>query len=175
MRSKLILKKALQDFAGSLIVVSHDRYFLDGLVEKIYDFNNHKITAYTGNIFDFLKKKNIDSLTRLNSCIKTEKKYPRQKTGKEAYIRKKEFHKEEKRITRAISAAEALIEELETKLNKLTEQIRSPSGIKASDEKEISIFIEYGNYKKALEEKILLWEKLHLELTDLKVKTYNEN
>ncbi len=172
-RSKIILKKALQDFNGSLIVVSHDRQFLDGLVEKIYDFSDHKIAAYTGNIFDFLKKKNIDSLIKLNSYQKINKKYVRQKTGRESYIKKKEFYKEEKRITTAISSIEKSIEELETKLNKLTEQLKSPLEIKASNEEKISVFIKYDDYKKTLDEKIQQWEKLHTELTNLKNTNYD--
>ncbi|HAX17172.1 MAG TPA: glycosyl transferase family 2, partial [Actinobacteria bacterium] len=104
MRSKDILKQALQNYNGTLIIVSHDRQFLDGLAEKIYEFHNHKITSYSGGIFDFLRKKKIDSLSELEIKRKASngKISSQQTVGKENYIEKKEFNKSLRKITNSI-------------------------------------------------------------------------
>ena len=65
MKTKDILKQALPDFDGTLIVVSHDRDFLDGLVSKVYEFGNQKVTEHLCGIYEFLEKKKMDSLQEL--------------------------------------------------------------------------------------------------------------
>ena len=65
MKTKDILKQALLDFDGTLIVVSHDRDFLDGLVSKVYEFGNQKVTEHLCGIYEFLEKKKMDSLQEL--------------------------------------------------------------------------------------------------------------
>jgi ATP-binding cassette subfamily F protein 3 len=65
MKTKDILKSALKDFDGTLIVVSHDRDFLDGLVNKVYEFGNQKVTEHLDSIYGFLEKKKMDNLKEL--------------------------------------------------------------------------------------------------------------
>ena len=65
LKTKDILKQALKDFDGTLIVVSHDRDFLDGLVTKVYEFGNQKVTEHLCGIYEFLDKKKMDSLCEL--------------------------------------------------------------------------------------------------------------
>ena len=65
MKTKDILKESIRDFDGTVIIVSHDRYFLDGLVEKVYEFGGGRVRENLGGIYDFLKKKNIEHLSEL--------------------------------------------------------------------------------------------------------------
>ncbi|MDD5659441.1 MAG: ABC-F family ATP-binding cassette domain-containing protein, partial [Actinomycetota bacterium] len=106
MRSKDILKQALQNYSGTLMLVSHDRQFLDGLTDKVYEFHDHKITGYPGSIFDFLEKKKINSLAQLEISRKNKEckiKIERQKSGKDVYIEKKELNKCLRKITNGIT------------------------------------------------------------------------
>lgn len=70
MRTKDILKDAIKDFDGTVIVVSHDREFLDGLVDKVYEFGGGKVKENIGGIYDFLKRKNLSSLNELEKSVK---------------------------------------------------------------------------------------------------------
>ena len=177
MRSKDILKQALQNFNGTLVIVSHDRQFLDGLTDKVYEFHNHKITSYPGSIFDFLEKKKIDSLNELgiSNKFKDNKISVQQHSGKENYIEKKELHRSLRKITNSINNCEISIEKLENELEELSKQLESPSGINYDNNEEQSIFSKYGECKKELDEKISQWETLHIELSDLKKKIETQN
>ena len=174
MRSKDILKKALQKFTGTLILVSHDREFLDGLVNNVYEFKDHKINRFIGNIYDFLQKKKIDSLRQLER--KESKKSPELNvkngsTGKENYIKKKEINKKIRILIDKISKCENAIEELENELDELTEQLESQDSYN-KDPGNNSLFIKYGELKKNMDLKMDEWEKLHSEFEELKKSPY---
>lgn len=175
MRSKDILKQALQNFNGTLIIVSHDREFLDGLTDKVYEFHNHKINSYSGSIFDFLEKKKIDSLAELEISQKFKNiKIPgQQHIGKENYIEKKELHKSLRKTTNSINNCEISIERLENELEGLSKQLESPSVIDYNNKEEQSVFLKYGECKKELDEKMAKWETLHAELNILRKKIEN--
>lgn len=70
MKTKDILKSALKDYDGTLILVSHDRDFLDGLVSKVYEFGNKQVKEHLGDIYSFLKKKRMESLRELEKTVK---------------------------------------------------------------------------------------------------------
>ena len=74
MKTKDILKESIRDFDGTVIIVSHDRYFLDGLVEKVYEFGGGRVRENLGGIYDFLKKKNIEHLSELELSKSSEEK-----------------------------------------------------------------------------------------------------
>lgn len=169
MRSKDILKHALLNFTGTMILVSHDREFLDGLINKVYEFKDHKITEYVGSIGDFLKKKKIDSLRQLEIS----QRQVRDNTGgqpvssdKEYYLEKKEFYKILRKITNKITACESTIEGLESRLKELSKQLAAPDLY--MDPESQSVFIRYANQKKELDTKMQEWEKLHAELEEIK-------
>ena len=171
MRSKDILKHALLNFTGTMILVSHDREFLDGLVDKIYEFKDHKITGYTGSISDFLKKKKIDSLRQLE--IKQKETNIKIDAGivsgsKEQYLEKKEFYKILRKITNKITACEDFIGKLENELEELSRQIAIPDLY--MDPENQSIFLRYEKQKKELDVKMHEWEQLHAELKGLENK-----
>jgi ATP-binding cassette subfamily F protein 3 len=69
MQSKDVLKQAIKDFEGTAIIVSHDRDFLDGLVEKVYEFGGGKVREHLGGIYDFLQKKQIENLKQLEQNL----------------------------------------------------------------------------------------------------------
>jgi len=187
MRSKDILKRALNNFAGTMILVSHDREFLDGLTDTVYEFKNRNIKKYTGGISDFLDKKRIDSLRQLEEKqpvlqkhvpfggerLNSVKKY---RTGKEGYAAKKELSKALRKLTKDISDCEADIERLESDLQKLTDHISSmplqadslPNG------SEQNPFVKYGQIKTELDGKIHQWEHFHMQLINLKNNNESE-
>jgi len=174
MRSKDILKKALQKFTGTLILVSHDREFLDGLVNNVYEFKDHKINRFIGNIYDFLQKKKIDSLRQLEqkeNKNSTGSKVKNGSAGRENYLKKKEVNKKIRILINRISKCENAIEELEKELDELIEQL----GSQDSSNKTLgnnSLFIKYGELKKNMDQKMDEWEKLHSEFEDLKKSPY---
>lgn len=174
MRSKDILKKALQKFTGTLILVSHDREFLDGLVNNVYEFKDHKINRFIGNIYEFLQKKKIDSLRQLEqkeNKNSTGSKVKNGSAGRENYLKKKEVNKKIRILINRISKCENTIEELENELDELTEQL----GSQDSSNKTLgnnSLFIKYGELKKNMDQKMDEWEKLHSDFEDLKKSSY---
>ncbi len=148
-RSKDILKQALLDFTGTLVLVSHDREFLDGLVEKVYEFKEHKIIEHIGTISDFLEKKKIDSLRLLEakhqSDVKNNNSGIKALVNKETYLGKKEFQKMLRMITRKIVNCETSIEKLESELEQLSKQIESQVDISYRAGGSLSIFERYGD------------------------------
>jgi len=176
MRSKDILKKALQKFTGTLILVSHDREFLDGLINNVYEFKDHKINRFMGNIYDFLQKKKIDSLRQLEenkNKIDPGPEASPASTGRENYIKKKEFNKKLRILIKNISGCENSIESLEEELTELSAQFESPDQDPYDqDQGNNTLFIKYGELKKTLDKKMDEWEKLHSELEDLKKSPY---
>jgi len=153
-----------------MILVSHDREFLDGLIDNVYEFKDHKIKKYIGSINDFLEKKKIDSLHQLE----IKQKEISGKTdgqlggaGKDSYLEKKEFYKCFRKITKRITGCESTIERLENELEELTGQFESPT-VSQEGPEDHSLFLRYANQKKELDAKMHEWEQLHTELTDLK-------
>lgn len=177
MRSKDILKQALKSFTGTMILVSHDREFLDGLADNVYEFRDHKIKKYTGSINDFLEKKEIASLRQLEikqkeSAGKTERQSAGD--GKDNYLEKKEFYKHFRKIAKKITGCESAIDRLEVELEELTGKLESITGLHKGTE-DNSLFLKYANLKKELDSKMREWEELHIELTELKKNRYYED
>lgn len=169
MRSKDILKHALLNFTGTMILVSHDREFLDGLINKVYEFKDHKITEYVGSIGDFLKKKKIDSLRQLEISqrqVRDNTSSQPVSSDKDYYLEKKEFYKILRKITNKITACESTIEGLESRLKELSKQLAAPDLY--MDPESQSVFIRYANQKKELDTKMQEWEKLHAKLEEIK-------
>src|SRR4030066_1079493 len=170
MSSKDILKQQLKSFTGTMILVSHDRDFLNGLVSKVYEFKDHKIKKYIGSINDFLEKKKIDSLRQLEIKQKeTGSKTSRHLTtaGKDSYLEKKEFFKMLRKITKRIIGCESAIERLESELEELISQLETTT-VPYERPRDNSLFLKYANQKKELDAKIHEWEQLHKELAELK-------
>ena len=170
MRSKEILKSALNKFNGTILVVSHDREFLDGLVNCVYEFRNKKIKQHLGGIYDFLQKKKIESLKELEvkSIIKAKEKGVRQKNGSGNGI----SFEERKEISRNISRLEKRIEKTENEIATLETTISEMNNLLSSSEKldDHSIFENYDQLKAKLENTMKSWEREQEELENWKSK-----
>ena len=162
--AKEILKQALQQFDGTLIVVSHDRYFLDGLVETVYEFSNKKIKQYKGGINLFLEKKKIKAFNELVSQKKQAATQKEKTTSenKEDYLRRKEKKRNIEKIQRRIAEKEQEIENFENQIKEIEKKLSNPANID-----DHSIFDDYDKLKTKLSEIYEQWEALHLELEEL--------
>ena len=168
MRSKDVLKDAIRDFDGTVVVVSHDREFLDGLVSKVYEFGGGVVKEHLGGIYDFLQRKNIESLNDLQkpslSTSSTMVSFVEEKTGASnrlSYEQQKEQQKKVRRLEKAVEQCEARIGELEAAVKMLEDQLAPPEG--AAD---VSIYERHGALKKQLDEAVNAWEEASLELEE---------
>jgi ATP-binding cassette subfamily F protein 3 len=164
MRSKDILKNALLMYEGSLIIVSHDRDFLQGLTSKVIEFNNKSIKEYLGDIYDFLEKKKIESLKSLEK-IKTNgghQKKDKISENKLRYEQKKQFERDLRKLSNQISKCEENIEKFETEISLMDNKLSKPE----ENTKEITsgeLYKSYEILKKKLEVEMLKWENLQIE------------
>lgn len=163
MRTKDVLKQAIKDFDGTVIVVSHDREFLDGLVTKVYEFGNKQVREHLGGIYDFLQRKKMDSLQELEKEKVAEKPNVEgiPSENKLSYEEQKEQQRQLKRLERSISDCEKKVEELDLKIKQIEVRLSSVEG--ASDS---SLYEEHGRLKKELDEIIEKWTELTMELEE---------
>ncbi|MBO5839364.1 MAG: ABC-F family ATP-binding cassette domain-containing protein [Bacteroidales bacterium] len=167
MLSKDILKMALMQYDGTLIVVSHDRDFLQGLTDTIYEFSHHKVKQFKGDIFDFLQTKKIADLDDLNqksqqNKIKSEVVVTQ---SKQDYLKNKERESGLRKIRNKISSCEQEIETLENKLKQMDDSLASSDFVnKISDMNKF--YTEYEGIKKQLSERMNEWEELQINLEE---------
>ncbi|MBP3516924.1 MAG: ABC-F family ATP-binding cassette domain-containing protein [Parabacteroides sp.] len=166
MRSKDVLKDALKEFDGTVIVVSHDREFLDGLVDKVYEFGNKRVVEHLGGIYDFLEHKKMDSLRELERSAPTaapaEGTVAEPTPNKRSYEARKEQSKAIKKVEKAIAESEKNIAELENALAAIEARLATPEG--AAD---ASLYTEYSESKKRLSDAMDLWTEQTMELEEL--------
>lgn len=164
MRSKDILKQALLKFDGSLIIVSHDGYFLDGLVDKVYEFKNHKIRQHIGGIYDFLRKKKIENLKELEQKEKVQASQTKEKVSenKILYLERKEIERQRRSLQNKVEKAEKEIERLEKEIETLHNLLSNPEKIDAEEAN--AVFEKFSKLNSELEHQMDLWEKAGNEL-----------
>ena len=165
--SKEVLKEAIKAFDGTAIIVSHDREFLDGLVEKVYEFGEGKVREHLGGIYDFLQSKKIDSLTmlELSKNVSSPDPEPVEKTeNKLNYAERKELQKQLNRIEKAIKETEKDIEKYETRVKELEEILLKPEH--ASD---MGLINEYTNITAQLEKANEKWLELSEEKEQINI------
>lgn len=127
LRSKDILKNALLQYDGTLIIVSHDRDFLHGLTERAYEFKNHGIKEFRGDIELFLEKRKLESLSELEAKEKSVSKIKsKDGSNKSKWKSKKEYEKRVRKLKNEISRFEKIIEENELLLNSVNEKLSNP-------------------------------------------------
>lgn len=166
MRTKDILKQAIKDFNGTVIVVSHDREFLDGLVEKVYEFGGGKVRECLGGIYEFLEKKKIASLAELE-LSKSPTNKPVENTEKVvserklSYAEQREREKIVKRAEKKVTEAEAEISRIETNIAEIESKI-------AAGEVGNDIFEQHASMNKQLENAMSMWELATMEYEELK-------
>lgn len=166
MKTKDVLKQAIADFDGTVIVVSHDRDFLDGLVEKVYEFGGGKVREHLGGIYDFLQHKQMESLRELEKSVpsKTDNdqiQEPAVSSGKQSYAEKKEFEKQ-------IRKAERLVKDAEAKVSQLEEELKVVEDKLAAGATDNDLFERHGEVSKSLDAAMSEWEDATMELENLK-------
>ncbi|MBR5781778.1 MAG: ATP-binding cassette domain-containing protein [Bacteroidales bacterium] len=163
MLSKDILKSALLQFDGTLIIVSHDRDFLQGLTNKVYEFRKPNIKEYIGDIYDFLEEKKMKELDDLNKKMKSQPVENKVSQSKLDYEAKKQNDREIKRIEREIKKIEEQIESMEMEIAEMDAVMSSPT-----DHPHISIdnawYSSYGEKKDKLQDLMNQWEEKQMEL-----------
>ena len=163
-RSKELLKRAIINFDGTVIVVSHDREFLDGLVTKVYEFRNKKMKEHLGGIYEFLQYRKLENLKELEAQTpRNETKEP--STTKEvrlSYEQQKELSRKRNKIEKIIKDAEAKIEALEQEIANIEAEMSSCDNNRAI---ELSTLFEEKN--KQLENEMQRWEEASEQLFSL--------
>ncbi|OKZ29662.1 MAG: glycosyl transferase family 2 [Bacteroides uniformis] len=173
MRSKDVLKEAIRDFDGTVIIVSHDRDFLDGLATKVYEFGGGLVKEHLGGIYDFLQKKQIESLNELQkspslSASPTAGKAASGNVGAEpvqpsaaklSYEEQKELNKKLKKLERRVADCEAEIEQTEAAIAILEARMATPEG--ASD---MSLYEQHQKLKEQLDRVMEEWDAATVEL-----------
>ncbi|WP_294617282.1 ABC-F family ATP-binding cassette domain-containing protein [uncultured Bacteroides sp.] len=175
MRSKDVLKEAIRDFDGTVIIVSHDRDFLDGLATKVYEFGGGLVREHLGGIYDFLQKKQIENL---NDLQKSPSLSPSPVAGKAvaggnagttaqpsaaklSYEEQKELNKRLKKMERRVADCEAEIEQTESAISILEAKMTTPEG--ASD---MALYEQHRKLKEQLDRVMEEWDAASMELEE---------
>ena len=168
-RTKDILKQALVDFDGTLIVVSHDRDFLDGLVDKLYEFRDGKVKEHLGGVREFLERRRLENLSELERhykpVISSESeadagKSQKKEEARQEFQAKKYLSKEEKKIKSRISFLEKGIEAIEEKMKEIETVLMNPG----PQDDVMELTRAYLENKRELDFKMDEWEKLNEQL-----------
>ena len=169
MQSKDVLKEAIKAFDGTVILVSHDRDFLDGLVNKVYEFGGGKVREHLGGIYEYLRFHNAENITdALGSGTAPKQEEQEKKPAADehkdkdaaiSYAERKEQQKKISRIQKQVKESEKRIEEMEAKLEELGKQLEQPEN--ASD---MTLVNKYTELQSALDEEMQKWEELSLQL-----------
>lgn len=164
MKSKDVLKEALLQFEGTVIVVSHDREFLNGLASKVYEFGNKKIKEHLGGIYDFLYAKKMESLKELEvkKAIVQEKVEEAPSENKLNYLERKELSKKITKMERNVKSAEDNIARLEEEIADMENQLAKPETMQDQ-----SLFTKYEESKQKLEDEMMAWEEFNEQLEGL--------
>lgn len=162
MRSKDVLKSAIRNFDGTVVVVSHDRDFLDGLVDKVFEFGGGKVKEHLGGIQYFLEKKKMEQLNELEAAARQTESDQTDKTaseGKLSYEARKEWNRRLKRLEKQIAEVESTIERLEVEVEQAEEMMASPN-----DASNAALFQLHSKSKRELEAALADWESLIQQL-----------
>ena len=168
MRSKDVLKEAIREFDGTVIVVSHDREFLDGLVTKVYEFGGGVVKEHIGGIYDFLQKKQMENLNELqlsqSPTSEARKAAPEPVSeSKLSYEAQKEQARKARKLEKQVAECEERISKLEQQIQELENKMATPEG--ASD---MQLYDQHRQLKQQVASEEEEWERLSLELEELK-------
>ena len=171
--SKQVLKDAIKTFDGTAIIVSHDRDFLDGLVSKVYEFGNQRVREHLCGIYEYLEKKNLDSLQELEKKDKTADKAS-DKTAAEqpakpqtsdslSFEEQKDLKRKRSQLEKTVKTTEKQISDLEQEISELETKMTTPEG--SSDQ---NLYIRHGQLRQELEAATEKWMEASEELENLK-------
>ena len=162
-----VLKEAIQAFDGTVIVVSHDRDFLNGIVNKVYEFGDHKVREHLGGIYDFLQKKRLDSLQQLEIRDTPAPGVEMQdlaspdneaSQGKMDYQRQKERERRIRQAEKKVKTLEVKIAELEQQLTDIEDELSMATS------ENLDIYYKHSQISRELEEVMANWEAASEEL-----------
>ena len=157
MRSKDVLKEAIKNFEGTVVLVSHDRDFLDGLVEQVYEFSHGKVIPHLGGIYDYLAKRRMESLHELETPKNTSKptsSAPTKSSVKEDYQAQKERARQQRNLEKAAEEIEKKVASLEQELTRLEGELSAPNLPINSP-----LYNEYDTTRKKLDKAMIEWER----------------
>lgn len=168
MRTKDVLKEAIQAFDGTVILVSHDRDFLDGLVTKVYEFGDGLVREHLGGIYDFLQKKELQDLKSLEAAptqSAANADAPRQAQGKLSYEEQKEHARLLRKVEKEVKEKEEAISRIEATLQDLEQQMSTPEGATNA-----ALISQYASLQKELEQTMADWEAAASRLEEMQSK-----
>lgn len=157
MRSKDVLKEAIKNFEGTVVLVSHDRDFLDGLVEQVYEFSHGEVIPHLGGIYDYLAKRRMESLHELETPKNTGKptsSAPTKSSVKEDYQAQKERARQQRNLEKAAEEIEKKVASLEQELTRLEGELSAPNIPIDSP-----LYNKYDTTRKKLDEAMIEWER----------------
>ncbi len=158
-RSKDVLKQAIKEFDGTVIVVSHDREFLDGLVTKVYEFADKKIIEHIGGVYDFLQKKKLSSVQEIERKVLPNKE---SSSSVQHDTDQKLTYEERKERIKILRKAEKILETCEHDIAKLEKELETieQAMLQAENAADVSFVASYTQKKRTLEQKYYEWELL---------------
>ena len=171
MRSKDVLKEAIREFEGTVILVSHDRDFLDGLATKVYEFGSGLVKEHLGGIYEFLQRKKLEDLNELQKSIPSggsatstiAESQGAVSDNKLSYEAQKELNKKIKKMEKQVADCEKAIEELESAIAIVETKMGTVEG--ASD---MSLYEQHQKLKMQLDRTVEEWEQFSIELDEIK-------
>lgn len=169
MQSKDILKNALIQYDGVLIIVSHDRDFLAGLTEKVYEFRKPLIREYIGDIYDFLRERELKNLKELELSTVVLPRESREENASEAKLkweRKKNLEREKRKLEKEVERIENEINTSEYELKSRDQMLANPANYMAETFDKLW-YENYERIKQNLADDLKQWEQLHTQLDDL--------
>ncbi len=171
-RSKEVLKNALNQYDGTLIVVSHDRDFLNGLTERIFEFTEKRTKLFIGNIYQFLEKKNLENLDLLNkkAVSKSTELKKEASVNKLQYEERKQLQRDIRKLETQVTKTENEIETIEQKITDLNLIISDSAKIEAKQLNYADLYKQVEKLNKTLDEKTYEWEVLSEQKEDLELK-----
>lgn len=168
MISKEVLKYALIKYKGTLIIVSHDRDFLDGLTDMVFYFSNHEIRQYPGTVSDFLQMKKLADMKAIEkSTLKAKQNFQQLQSSdrKVEWEQKKEIERNRRKLISKLEKLEVEIEEIEKSISQLEHKMHQ---IQSENNDAIKLFDDYGVKKTRLDELMVEWEKVSADIDQQK-------
>ena len=167
MPSKDVLKEAIQAFNGTVIVVSHDRDFLNGIVDKVYEFGEHRVREHLGGIYDWINKaplqlQQLEARQAPASLINEDTPEPSSSQGKMDYQRQKERERRIRQAEKKVKTLEAKIAELEQQLADIEEKLS------AATSEDVDIYYKHSQISRELDDVMAQWEQASAELEKVK-------
>jgi len=164
--SKDILKNALLQYSGTLIIVSHDRDFLQGLTTKLFEFSNGNVKEHLGDVFQYLEKKKLEHLKELETKESVNRAASADvSVNKITWEQKKILDKERRKLQNSIKKTESTIERLEAEIAKVNEQLSNPE-VYAEEIKSGDIYKKHNQLNERLTQAMSAWEDAQLKLED---------